>query len=111
MLGNVEQVWPREAYGRVGHNTPYENILRLCMELRQEGYVEAWFNEHQDGGDVNMYERFVPIFNVIMPENGGRLRMIIAASQRAVYRWSRINVINAHNWWRSQPQSMHHSHA
>jgi len=111
MLGNVEQVWPREAYGRVGHNTPYENILRLCMELRQEGYVEAWFNEHQDGGDVNMYERFVPIFNVIMPENDGRLRMIIAASQRAVYRWSRINVINAHNWWRSQPQSMHHSHA
>jgi len=44
----VEQVWPRGHYGRRGLNTPFENILRLCMELYQPGYIEAWFIEHQD---------------------------------------------------------------
>ena len=47
-LGTVEQVWPHARYGRTGLTIPFENILRLCVELREPAYIEAWFEEHQD---------------------------------------------------------------
>ena len=48
VLGTVEQVWPHTQYRRTGLNMPFENILRLCMELHMTGYIEAWFEQHQD---------------------------------------------------------------
>jgi len=69
------------------------------------------FQENGFTTGVDMYERFAPIINVTIPGYDGTITNVITASQRAVYRWSVINVVAARNWWRSLPQSMHHNHA